>query len=73
MTENPETFYIVWNPKGPHAPRQKHPAASIAEAEAERLAIEYPGQTFFVMQATMSARTTKPIEVVRFDTDNIPF
>lgn len=73
MTEAPDTFYIVWNPKGPHAPREKHSAASIAEGEAKRLAAAYPGQTFFVMQATMSARVAEPVEVVRFDTDIIPF
>lgn len=73
MTERPDTFYIVWNPDGPHAPRKKHCSASIAEGEAERLALENPGQTFFVMQATMSARTSKPVEVVRFDTDIMPF
>ena len=73
MREAPDPFYIVWNPQGPHAPREKHPAASIAKGEAKRLALAHPGQTFFVMQATMSARTSEPVEIVHFDTDSIPF
>lgn len=69
----PDTFYIIWNPKGPHAPQEVHQAASTAESEAKRLATAYPGQSFYVMQATMRARTVDPVEVERFDTDIIPF
>ena len=73
MSADPETFYIIWNPDGPHAPRERHSSPLIAEGEAKRLAVEHPGQTFFVMQATMSACSPERVKVVHFDTDSIPF
>jgi hypothetical protein len=69
----PDTFYIVWNPKGPHAPRERHSSQSAAEREARRLALEHPGQDFFTMMADARFRATEPVEVERFDTDGIPF
>jgi hypothetical protein len=44
----------------------------LAEAEAERLAVQNPGQDFYVLATVSRTRTTKPIEVERFDPD-IPF
>lgn len=67
-----DPFYVVWNPKGPHSPRERHRALSLAEAEAERLAMSNPGQDFYVLQTVSRTRVTKPVEIERFDTD-IPF
>jgi hypothetical protein len=67
-----DPFYVVWNPKGPHSPRERHSAMHLAEAEAERLAVQNPGQDFYVLATVSRTRTTKPIEVERFDPD-IPF
>lgn len=68
-----DTFHIVWNPKGPHAPRERHFSQGDAEKEARRLALDHPGQDFFVMMAVARFRATEPVEVERFDTDGIPF
>ena len=68
-----ETFFIVWNPKGPHSPRERHYSQGSAENEARRLALDHPGQDFFVMMADARFRATEPVEVERFCTDGIPF
>lgn len=68
-----DTFYIIWNPNGPHAPRERHSSQSRAETEAQRLALEYPGQNFYVMMAAVRYRSIEPVEVERFATDEIPF
>ncbi|WP_260581129.1 hypothetical protein [Sphingopyxis sp. PET50] len=68
-----ETFFIVWNPKGPHSPRERHYSQSIAEKEARRLALDHPGHDYFVMMAAVRFRATEPVEIERFATDEIPF
>lgn len=42
-------FWLVWSPEGCGPPRHQHANRASAEAEAERLAGEHPGQTFYVV------------------------
>lgn len=45
-----EGFWIVWNPLSSVNPSVKHFAQSVAQSEADRLAVKHPGQTFYVME-----------------------
>lgn len=69
-----QPFYIVWNPRGTHPPRTRHPSKHLAQKEAERLALAHPGNNFFVMQSHVRvAATEKPLDIDYFDIDEIPF
>ena len=65
-------FYVVWNPQG-GSPRFRHDTSSSAQAEAERLAGQSPGQHFYVLAAvSVSCRnniTTLPLRLP----DALPF
>lgn len=43
-------FWIVWNPGGSN-PRFRHPTYENAATEARRLALQNPGQGFYVLAA----------------------
>ncbi|MEM1289765.1 MAG: hypothetical protein AAGH60_15560 [Pseudomonadota bacterium] len=49
MTEH-HKFWMVYNPLG-RMPRYEHSSRGDADAEAQRLARENPGQKFFVLKA----------------------
>lgn len=66
------TFYIVWNPDGPTAPRFRHDTLGAAQREARRLAAAQPGQDFFVMQAHYRV-TLAALDAEYFATDEVPF
>lgn len=51
--------YYVWNPNKDR-PKSQHDTVHKAIGEAERLAGEYPDQTFIVLMALGSARTERP-------------
>ena len=46
-----EKFWVVWNPAGT-TPRVRHDTLCSARVEAARLAREYRGVEFFVLEAT---------------------
>ena len=52
------TFWLVWSPTGVLPPRMKHATYQAAEAEAQRLALRNPGQSFFVLR--MESRSVLP-------------
>ena len=49
------TFFLVWRDGG-YPPRFRHETKAKAVAEAERLAREKPGETFYVLQALTVTR-----------------
>lgn len=51
MIEERNAFYIVWCPTGKTAPKHRHEYLDQAISEAERLAMQNPGQEFYVMAA----------------------
>lgn len=55
------SFYIIWSP-GPCAknPTFRHMDYSLAQKEAERLALQHPGDEFYVM---LAASKSKKVEV----------
>lgn len=59
MAQAPEKFWMVQGQGPAHC---RHASQASAEAEAQRLARSYPGQTFFVMEAVAAHRK---IEVER--------
>ena len=70
MTTSP--FYLVWNEDG-GVPRVKHPTQHSAENEAERLAQQYPGQRFVVLEP-VSRFSVRRVNVERFQsTAEVPF
>ena len=70
----PERFFMVWNPTG-RPPSYKHRDRDSAEAEAQRLALQNPGQKFVVM-ASLCEYTKVEIQKTmhrgKFE-DDIPF
>lgn len=50
-----EHFWLIWNELG-HAPTFKHSTPESAYQEAERLAINTPGQKFHVLQVVRTAQ-----------------
>ena len=42
-------FWMVWSPRG-GAPKAKHQTLAIADAEAERLSLRFPGRHFYVLE-----------------------
>lgn len=54
-----ETFWMVWNPEN-RLPRVKHCHERLAVVEAERLARENVGQSFFVLKAESVSRVEPP-------------
>lgn len=46
------SFYFCWNPAR-RAPRQRHASREAATAEAQRLAMAQPGETFHVLRALL--------------------
>ena len=70
-----EEFWLVWNPQGNRPPSRMHISAGSAAREAERLAAQNPGNSFYVLHA-IEARRTPPVEVVvllKREDDGIPF
>ena len=66
-------FFVVWNPERGN-PRYRHPTLSLAEGEAERLALDSPGQCFYVLAALSFARVQRPVTVTKLNHDHdIPF
>lgn len=45
-----EVFYVVWNPQAGN-PAYRHESESMATKEARRLALQNPGQRFYVLCA----------------------
>ena len=68
-----DPFYIIWNPKGSAPPKYQHAILGDAEKEARRLAIENPGNDFFVMASHSRSKAIEPIEVEYYDIDAVPF
>ena len=70
-------FYVVWNPKsGP--PTCRHSDREGAQREAERLALRFAGDEFFVLHAVSVSRTPPPVQTKHLDStdpsdDGIPF
>jgi hypothetical protein len=60
-------FWLVWR-EGGFAPRFKHSDQEAAEAEAQRLAKEYPGYSFAVLAPTVRF-TADRLKVERFSAD----
>ena len=50
VVEHPR-FWLVWSPTGPTPPSFRHPTELSASKEAERLAREYPGNSFYTLEA----------------------
>jgi len=50
IKQEPMSGFFVWTKRG-RAPRFHHQTIESAQAEAERLALIYPGQKFIVMAA----------------------
>lgn len=72
MSEKHEIeFWMVWNPAG-RAPTFRHTTQAFAQAEAERLAKEHPGQSFFVLHAVSRSCAPPLVLTVRLR-DDIPF
>lgn len=69
-------FWMIWNPEG-YQPRVMHYSRPSADAEAERLAQENPGQQFFVLKAVSGVctdmPTVLPIKLRQATADEIPF
>lgn len=70
-------FWMVWNPQG-RAPTVRHASQARADAEAERLARQFPGHVFIVLMALYgkSVRTPPPPPVITVplsEIDLIPF
>ena len=68
----PTPFWLVWSPTGPSNPRYEHASASSAEAEAERLALRYPGQEFYVVEPTYRC-VHNAVDRTRYHRDGVPF
>jgi hypothetical protein len=70
----PDSFFIVWNPKGQRPPTFRHGTFGQASNEATRLARENPGADFFVMVAKRSLKV-RDLLVTDFasNDDGIPF
>lgn len=71
-------LFIVVNPERItfHPPTFIHPSRGLAEAEAERLARENPGQCFHVCESVLAKRKVD-IETLEFDLEqtesDVPF
>ena len=75
--------FLVWNPAG-HPPSYQHQSIEAARREAERLAVQCPGDRFYVLAPVGVALAVEPtaafdtlppvIEVADADLDrDIPF
>lgn len=66
-------FYVVWNPMaGP--PTCRHSDREGAQREAERLAIRFPENEFFVLHAVSVSRVeTRHLDSTDPGDDGIPF
>lgn len=60
-------FWLVWNPLR-HAPNYQHISSKVAEEEARRLAMENPGQSFYVLCPTAQIRRAD-IFIERYEQD----
>lgn len=72
-----ESFYLVWNPSGRN-PSYEHRTFDLAKNEAERLAFENPGSTFYVLKAkSVSKRVLVETKNLRdaeeIDPEEVPF
>lgn len=71
----PSPFWVVWNPEG-NVPFVRHQSRDIAQGEAERLARNNPGQSFYVL-ASLSVSRKSDVETTHFDVmeliDEVPF
>ncbi len=65
-------FWLVWSPQGDRSPSHRHSTAVAARREAERLASQHPGKSFFVVESVGFARK---VDVAWTDTNEteIPF
>lgn len=71
MDQQPDQFWLVWNPAGSN-PGYRHESRSGALAEAERLASMNPGSEFYVLCAVTRSKRPPMVETtVLFD--GIPF
>lgn len=66
-----EQFFMVWNPER-NAPTFRHPTRWSAVNEAERLARENQGQSFYVLAAT-DLRCVDNMQRVDLTTPDLPF
>jgi Leu/Phe-tRNA-protein transferase len=64
-------FWMVYSPN--LAQPQQHKAAPPARLEAERLAQAYPGETFFLLEATEAFVLATPVQRVVLESDEISF
>jgi hypothetical protein len=53
--DSDERFWMIWNPQGGR-PTRKHPTRESAQAEATRLAMQSPGDSFYIMRAEAVAQ-----------------
>jgi hypothetical protein len=63
MLSKDKRFWMVWNP-GNRAPTVKHKSGPAARKEAERLALQHPGQEFVVLESRGTVRTRRETEYV---------
>jgi hypothetical protein len=66
-----EKFWMVWRVGG-QGPTKKHGSLEEAKAEAERLAISFPGRQFMILEAITYCEIKNPVlwkEVI----DPLPF
>lgn len=64
--------WLVWNPSASF-PKYQHSTYEAARAEAERLARQFPGTKFFVMEAVGRALVEKPSIYEEFKPYEVPF
>lgn len=66
MCEQEPKFWLVWNERcGP--PTFKHYTLDAAKREAERLALNNPGERFHVLESLGTVRTHRPVEWTEHD------
>lgn len=74
-----QQFWLVWSPEGQRPPTRQHLSADSAGDEAERLASNAPGHSFYVLHAVEVRRTAHaPVETIALAApdeldDEIPF
>lgn len=54
----PRHFFILWNPSSDKVPTQRFDSEKQARKVAERMARQFPGETFYVMRAVAGVTTT---------------
>jgi len=61
LADDPETFYILWNPASERPSRMVFNNEIAAWQVADEMARKAPGDKFFVMEAKGYSRTDEPV------------